>query len=62
MQAPQQKFTRQLPPAGTHIARVTGIIYIGTVKGQYKGQPTEGYKVRITWELPQELAIFKENV
>lgn len=52
---------RTLAPAGTFPARVYSIVYIGTVKGEYKGTPTESYKVRITWELPTKLNTFKEG-
>lgn len=52
---------RELTPAGTHIARVVGLICIGTVKGTWQGTPTETYKIRLTWELPNELRTFKEG-
>lgn len=52
---------RVLAPAGTHVARVYQIIYMGTVKGEYKGQPTEAFKVRLSWELPLETHVFKEG-
>ena len=59
MKAPVQ--TRTLAPAGTFPARVYSIIYIGTIKGEYKGTPTESYKVRISWELPTKTRVFKEG-
>ena len=59
MKAPQSP--RVLPPAGTFPARVCNIIYLGTVKGEYKGVPNENYKVRITWELPTKTRVFKEG-
>lgn len=55
MKAPSKP--RILPPAGTHMARVINIIYLGTVKGNFG----ESYKVRITWELPTETHVFKEE-
>jgi len=58
---PKPTITRSLAPEGTHIARVIGIIYIGTIKGEYKGQPKENFKTRISWELPTELHSFKEG-
>lgn len=59
MRAPTPE--RVLPPAGTFPARVYSIIYMGTVKGEYKGTPTESYKVRISWELPTKTRVFKEG-
>lgn len=59
MKAPTQ--TRTLAPAGTFPARVYSIIYMGTIKGEYKGTPTESYKVRISWELPTKTRVFKEG-
>ena len=59
MRAPVQ--TRTLAPAGTFPARVYSIIYMGTIKGEYKGTPTESYKVRISWELPTKTRVFKEG-
>ena len=52
---------RVLPPAGSFPARVTRIIYLGTIKGEYKGVPNESFKVSITWELPTKLHVFKEG-
>lgn len=59
MKAPVQ--TRTLAPAGTFPARVYSIIYMGTIKGEYKGTPTESYKVRLSWELPTKTRVFKEG-
>lgn len=55
MKAPSKP--RTLPPEGTHVARVIGIIYLGTIKGSFG----DNYKVRITWELPTETHVFKEG-
>jgi hypothetical protein len=48
-------------PAGTHVARCVQVIDLGTQKdnGQFglKIQP----KLRLTWELPTELHVFKEE-
>lgn len=59
MIAPRQE--RTLAPQGSFPARVYSIIYMGTVKGEYKGTPTESYKVRISWELPTKTRVFKEG-
>jgi len=59
MKAPTPE--RTLAPAGAFPARVYSIIYMGTVKGEYKGTPTESYRVRLSWELPTKTRIFKEG-
>lgn len=61
MKAPQPTYTRKLPPAGTHMARLIGLISIGTVKSSFEGKEKEGYKIRLTWELPNETTVFKEG-
>ena len=45
--APKPKYTKTLAPSGTHVARLYQIIYIGTVKGEYKGKPTEIFRLSI---------------
>ena len=50
-----------LPPEGTHIARVVGFIFIGTVPNEFQGETKMMTKVRITWELPEEKHEFKEG-
>ncbi|MBZ5782367.1 hypothetical protein, partial [Klebsiella aerogenes] len=37
------------------------IIYLGVEEGEYAGQPTSSYKVDLTWELNDELKVFKEG-
>lgn len=48
-------------PAGTYAARCYSMIHIGTVTEDYMGESKELNKVRITWELPTELKVFKEE-
>lgn len=48
-------------PAGTYIARCFSMIHIGTVMEQYQGESKLQNKVRLTWELPLELKVFKEE-
>ena len=48
-------------PAGNHIARVYSIVHIGTLKGEYMGEPKETDTVRIGFELPNETKVFKEG-
>ena len=59
MKAPTPE--RVLAPAGTFPARVYSIVYLGTVKGEWKGQPTSSYRVRISWELPTKTRKFKDD-
>lgn len=61
MKAPAPTYTKVLPPAGTHMARLIGLISIGTVKTTFEGKEKEGYKIRLTWELPNEKTVFKEG-
>lgn len=48
---------RQQPPAGTHSARCYSVIDLGTQESQFGAR----HKVRLTWELPEEKAVFKEE-
>lgn len=59
MKAPSPE--RVLAPSGTFPARIYSIIYLGTVKGEYKGQPTSNFRVRLSWELPTKTRVFKEG-
>lgn len=52
---------RELIPSGNYIARCYQMIHIGTVIEMYKGEPKTMNKVRIGWELPTELRVFKEE-
>jgi len=64
MKAPYNQAPRVMPPAGTFIARVVRIIYIGTVKtiNTFQGGiEQETPKIHITWELPTEKHVFKEG-
>lgn len=56
---PKKEFTPV--PAGTHIARLVRIVYIGTVPEEYQGEVKMMYKVRIGFELPNETKVFKEG-
>ena len=51
-------FERDLIPAGNYIARCYKMLEIGTVEGQYMGEKTHQYKVRLGWEMPLELRVF----
>lgn len=48
---------KQQPPAGTHVARCISVIDLGT-------QPTpfgDAHKISVTWELPNEQAVFSQE-
>lgn len=47
--------------AGTYVARCYSMVHIGTIETEYMGETKEQNKVRITWELPTELKVFKEE-
>jgi hypothetical protein len=47
--------------AGTYVARCYSMIHIGTIEQEYMGEIKEQNKVRISWELPTELKVFKEE-
>ncbi|CAB4128511.1 hypothetical protein UFOVP105_46 [uncultured Caudovirales phage] len=46
---------------GTHVATCVQMIHIGTVEDEFDGKPVKGNKVRITFELPNELVKFKDD-
>lgn len=47
--------------AGTYPARCYSMIHIGTIEENILGQTKKLEKIRITWELPTELKVFKED-
>jgi hypothetical protein len=48
-------------PGGTFAARCYSMIHIGTIDETIQGKPKRLNKVRITWELPTEKKVFKEE-
>lgn len=48
-------------PQGNHVARCISMVHIGTVEEEYLGEKKMQNKVRITWELPEEKKVFKEE-
>lgn len=52
---------RELIPAGNYVARCYQMIHIGTVPEHFQGEAKMMNKVRIGWELPTELKVFKEE-
>ena len=51
----------KLVPSGNHVARVCRIIHIGTVPETFNGEDKMMNKVLISFELPNELEVFKEE-
>jgi len=51
----------ELAPEGTHIARCIQIVDLGTQSVEFNGEKKEQHKARITWELPSETRVFKEE-
>jgi hypothetical protein len=52
---------KELIPAGNYIARCYQMIELGTAEELYMGKPKVTTKIRIGWELPTELKVFKEE-
>ncbi|HUX57100.1 MAG TPA: hypothetical protein VMV77_09005 [Bacteroidales bacterium] len=50
----------QIEP-GTYMARCYSMIQIGTIETEFEGKKKKAHKVSITWELPDELAVFNED-
>lgn len=48
-------------PVGNHVARCIGVIDLGTQSKEYQGKKTTSRQVRITWELPEEKKVFREE-
>jgi len=46
---------------GTYVARCYSMVEIGTVETEFNGEKKTAKQVNITWELPEELAVFKEE-
>ena len=65
MKAPKMNNTpRELVPEGNHVARLYEIIYMGTIETPFlndDGSKKEQYKLRLTFELPNELREFGED-
>lgn len=65
MKAPKMNTTpRELVPEGNHIAHLQEIMYLGTIETMFMnddGTKKEQYKVRLTFELTNELREFGED-
>ena len=53
--------TKELIPAGTHVARCYSMIHVGTQEFEWQGEVKNNNKIRITFELPNELRTFGED-
>lgn len=53
--------TRELIPEGVYMARCYSMIEIGTVEEEFQGTKKNVPKARISWELPTELKVYKEE-
>lgn len=49
---------REVVPAGGHIAILYSIVELGTMQIEYAGEKKMSRKIRLTWELPEELREF----
>jgi len=47
--------------AGSYVARCYSMVHLGTIEETIMGATKKLNKVRITWELPTELKVFKEE-
>lgn len=56
--AKQSDIVYELVPSGNHIARCYSMIEIGTEESEFQGKKKKLYKVRVTWELPNEKKVF----
>lgn len=57
-----QQFEKTLVPEGTHIARLYSIIHMGTIPEMYMGEEKEMNKIRLGFEFPEELHVFKPEL
>lgn len=48
-------------PTGNYVARCYSMVHLGTIEENILGTVKKLNKVRITWELPTELKVFKEE-
>lgn len=48
-------------PAGVYAARCYSMVHVGTIEGDFEGQKKIRNIVRISWELPTEKKVFREE-
>lgn len=56
-----QGVERELTPAGNHVARLVEVVNIGTIPTTWQGEERLTHKIRLTFELCNELKEFKEG-
>lgn len=56
-----KRIERELIPQGMHVARCYSMVHIGTVEWEWKGEKKQSDKVRLTFELPNEMRVFSEE-
>lgn len=52
---------RELTPEGTYLGRCVEMVEIGIVPDSYEGKEKFSPKIRIGWELPEELKVYKDG-
>ena len=57
---PEQTEFAKVEP-GTYMARCFSMIEIGHIDTEFNGEKKKAHKVMLTWELPEELAVFNEE-
>ncbi len=58
MYAQKSKINRVIAPEGTHHAICVGLVEVGTVDSEWQGETKNLHKIRLTFELPDELHDF----
>lgn len=56
---PKKESNFEITPAGNHVARVYQIIHLGTIPETYMGEEKMTSKIRVYFELPNEVREFK---
>jgi len=56
-----EKKEYELAPLGSHIARCIRFVHIGTNTEKMPDGPKDMNKIRLTFELPHEMKVFKEG-
>lgn len=55
------EFKREVLPAWTYVGTLYSIVDLWTQIGEWNWEPTKQRKVRLSWELPDEIRTFKEE-
>lgn len=61
IKVPKTEKKKELIPAGNYVARCYKMVEIGTIDSEWQGTQKSLHKIRIGWELPTELKVFKEE-